>query len=69
MEIVLKDTEKVSATKPTRIPMKEMSQESSQGHTTGGATPSKGPPTGIETGKNEEAPPVREQKMGSCTIS
>ena len=68
MEIVLKDTEKPSATKPTRIPIKDMSLESSQGHTTGGATPGEGPPTGVGTGKNIEAPPVREQKMGSCTI-
>ena len=48
--------------------MKEMRQDNSQGHTTGGATPSEGPPTGVGTGKNREVQPVRKQKMGRCTI-
>ena len=58
--------------KPARIAMKEIKQVETtpQDRATGGATPSEGLPTGAGTGGEgeENVPPIREQRMGRCTI-
>ena len=69
MELKLKDNKTLTVNKPARIPMKEMHEDNAQGQTTGDATPSGGgPSTEDGTGQQKETPPVREQRMGSCTI-
>ena len=56
------------AVRPARIPIKEISQatSTSQDHATGGVTHNGGLATGA--GERENVPPVREQRMGRCTI-